>query len=35
LAAEYIFLHTCGGHQPRFDVAAILGHKLTVIEGAF
>jgi putative endonuclease len=35
LAAEYIFLHTCGRHQPRFDVAAILGRRLTVIEGAF
>jgi len=35
LAAEYIFLHTCGGHQPRFDVAAILGRTVTIIEGAF
>jgi Holliday junction resolvase-like predicted endonuclease len=35
LAAEYIFLHTCGRHQPRFDVASILGRRLTVIEGAF
>ena len=35
LAAEYIYRHTCGGHQPRFDVAAILGRTVTVIEGAF
>ena len=35
LAAEYIFLHTCGGHDVRFDVAAILGTSLTVIEDAF
>jgi putative endonuclease len=35
LAAQYIFLHTCGHHEVRFDVAAILGPTLTVIEGAF
>jgi putative endonuclease len=35
LAAEYMFAHTCGGHQTRFDVAAILGHRLVVVEGAF
>lgn len=40
LAAEYLFLHTCGGHDVRFDVAAILATAgtngtLTVIEGAF
>ena len=35
LAAEYIFGHTCGGHQPRFDVVSVLGRSLTVIEGAF
>jgi putative endonuclease len=43
LAAEYLFLHTCGGHDVRFDVAAILGTSdtsngrptLTVIEAAF
>jgi putative endonuclease len=35
LAAEYLFLHTCGGHDVRFDVAAILGTSLTVIEDAF
>jgi putative endonuclease len=35
LAAQYIFWHTCGHHEVRFDVAAILGPTLTVIEGAF
>jgi putative endonuclease len=35
LAGEYISRHTCGGHQPRFDVVAVLGRSLTVIEGAF
>jgi putative endonuclease len=35
LAAEYLFGHTCGRHEVRFDVAAILGTTLTVIEGAF
>jgi len=35
LAAEYIYRHTCGGHQPRFDVVAVLGRSLSVIEGAF
>jgi putative endonuclease len=43
LAAEYLFLHTCGGHDVRFDVAAIVGTSetgqarptLTVIEAAF
>jgi putative endonuclease len=43
LAAEYLFLHTCGEHDVRFDVAAILGTtgtgnctpSLTVIEAAF
>jgi putative endonuclease len=35
LASQYILRHTCGSHQIRFDVAAILGNRLTVIEGAF
>jgi putative endonuclease len=35
LAAEYLRLHTCGRHDVRFDVAAILDGALTVIEGAF
>jgi putative endonuclease len=45
LAAEYLYLHTCGGHDVRFDVVAILGPSypgagngtptLTVIEAAF
>jgi putative endonuclease len=35
LAAEYLFLHTCGGHDVRFDVAGILGQTLTVVEAAF
>jgi len=35
LAAEYLFRHTCGGHDVRFDVAGILGNRLMVIEGAF
>jgi putative endonuclease len=35
LASQYIFLHTCGGHEVRFDVAAVHGATLTVIEGAF
>jgi putative endonuclease len=35
LAAAYIAQHTCGRHQVRFDVVAILGPTLTVIEGAF
>jgi putative endonuclease len=35
LAAQYIFLHTCGGHEIRFDVASVLGSTLTVVEGAF
>jgi putative endonuclease len=35
LAAEYILRHTCGGHEIRFDVAAILDGTLSVIEGAF
>jgi putative endonuclease len=39
LAAEYLFLHTCGCHDVRFDVAAVLGSTgmlaLTVIEAAF
>ena len=39
LAAEYLYRHTCGGHEVRFDVAAILGSTptftLTIIEDAF
>jgi putative endonuclease len=39
LAAEYLFLHTCGCHDVRFDVAAVLGSTgmlaLTIIEDAF
>jgi putative endonuclease len=35
LAAEYLFLHTCGRHEIRFDVASVLGTTLTVVEGAF
>jgi putative endonuclease len=35
LAAEYLDHHTCGGHDVRFDVVAILGPTLNVIEGAF
>jgi putative endonuclease len=35
LASQYVFLHTCGDHHIRFDVAAILGSTLTVIEAAF
>ena len=35
LAAEYLSLHTCGYHQARFDVAAVLGGTLTVVRGAF
>jgi putative endonuclease len=35
LASQYILRHTCGGHEVRFDVAAILGSRITVIEGAF
>jgi putative endonuclease len=35
LAAEYLFLHTCGGHDVRFDVAGILGDTLSVVEDAF
>jgi putative endonuclease len=35
LAAEYISRHTCGGHQPRFDVVAVLGRSVTVVEDAF
>jgi putative endonuclease len=35
LAAEYLFLRTCGCHDVRFDVASLLGSTLTVIEGAF
>jgi putative endonuclease len=35
LAAEYLFLHTSGRRQVRFDVVAILDSGLTVIEGAF
>jgi putative endonuclease len=35
LASQYLFLHTCGEHNVRFDVAAILGPTLTIIEGAF
>jgi putative endonuclease len=35
LATQYLFLHTCGRHEVRFDVAAVLGSTLTVTEGAF
>jgi putative endonuclease len=35
LADQYVGRHTGGGHQLRFDVVAILGDRLTVIEGAF
>jgi putative endonuclease len=35
LAAEFLYHRTCGGHDVRFDVVAILGHTLSVIEGAF
>jgi len=35
LAAEYLSLHSCGPIHVRFDVVAILGPTLTVIEGAF
>ena len=35
LAAEYLWSHTCGSHRVRFDVAAILGSTLTVVENAF
>jgi putative endonuclease len=35
LAAQYVARHTCGGHEIRFDVAAILDGTLIVIEGAF
>jgi putative endonuclease len=35
LAALYQLRHTCGGHDVRFDVAAILGTTITVIQGAF
>jgi putative endonuclease len=35
LATQYLFLHTCGSHEIRFDVAAVLGRTLTVHEGAF
>jgi putative endonuclease len=35
LAAEYLFLHTCGRPEIRFDVASVLGPTLTVVEGAF
>jgi putative endonuclease len=39
LAVEYLYRHTCGGHEVRFDVAAILGtaqnFTLTIIEAAF
>ncbi len=35
LAAEYLVVHANGRRQVRFDVAAILGTTLTVIEDAF
>jgi putative endonuclease len=35
LASEYLWKHTCGSHRVRFDVAAILGSTVTVIENAF
>ncbi len=35
LAAEYLSRHACGPVEVRFDVVAILGRTLTVIEGAF
>ena len=35
LASLYLLLHTCGGHRVRFDVAAVLGTTITVVEGAF
>jgi putative endonuclease len=35
LAALYMLSHTCGGHKVRFDVAAVLGTTVSVIEDAF
>jgi putative endonuclease len=35
LADQYVVRHARGGYQLRFDVVAILGDRLTVIEGAF
>ncbi|MGO8859416.1 MAG: YraN family protein [Acidimicrobiales bacterium] len=35
LAALYLLWHTCGDHEVRFDVAAVRGTTVTVIEGAF
>jgi putative endonuclease len=35
LAAEFLHHRTCGCHDVRFDVVAILGSALNVIEGAF
>jgi putative endonuclease len=35
LAAEYLHRHVCGPCEVRFDVVAILGSELGVIEGAF
>ena len=35
LASQYLYLHTCGTHDIRFDVAAVLGRTVTVHEDAF
>jgi putative endonuclease len=35
LAAAYLYRHACGPIDVRFDVVAILGRTLTVIEAAF
>jgi putative endonuclease len=35
LATQYLFLHTCGTHDIRFDVVAVLGRTVTVHENAF
>jgi putative endonuclease len=35
LAELYLLRRTCGEHEVRFDVAAVRGTTITVIEGAF